>query len=164
MASKSLFKLEINPTFRDFKGRFAKADVNLLENRRNQVRVLGRLFVDLAEDEAPKDTGEFAKGIRWRSFRKGTQSIGFTASDPQPLGKWIRGGTKPHTIQPKGPGYPLRWEKGGQVFFAMKVFHPGTKPNPYDERALERWQPIADVTNAKISTRYVQTIAHGRTI
>lgn len=161
MANPSLFKLEINPTFRDIEGRFTKADKQLLDNRREQVKSLARQHVEYAQDEAPKKTGEFAKGIRFRSFVKGLDSLGYTLSDPQPLGKWIRFGTKPHTIQPRGAGYPLAfyWPKIGGMMYTYHVNHPGTKPNDYMERANGRIESEMDKTTSKISTRYVKTVA-----
>ncbi len=46
-------------------------------------------------------------------------------------------GTRPHTITPKRPGYPLRFQVDGKTIYAYKVNHPGTKPNPYLSRALK---------------------------
>lgn len=164
MADKSLFRLTINPTFRDFKGRFARATDQLLEDRRDQARDLARRHVEVARDEAPKDTGDFARGIRFKTFRKGLDSLGYTLSDPQPLGKFIRLGTKPHLITPRGSGYPLRffWKKVGRNVAFYSVNHPGTKPNPYMERATNRMQPDMDKSAARISTRYVSQVAKGR--
>lgn len=166
MAANQLFKLEINPTFREFDGRFAKATDQLLDDRRKQVKSLAAQHVGYMQDEAPKKSGEFAKGIRWRSFVKGTASLGYTISEPDPLGRWIRLGTKPHTIQPKGAGYPLAfyWAKIGGMMYTYKVNHPGTEPNRYDLRANERIEPEQQQTTAKISTRYVTMIAKGRTV
>ena len=163
--SNPLFKLDINPTFRDFDGRFARADKDLLNDRRDGARDLGRLFVGYAADEAPKRTGDFAKGIKFRTFQR-ADSLGFTISDPQPLGKWIRLGTKPHSIRPKRPGYPLAfyWPKIGGMMFTYHVNHPGTKPNAYIDRARARWEPDAQKDIKRISTRYVTTIAKGRAL
>jgi hypothetical protein len=116
--------------------------------------------VQLQQDEAPKgQTGKFAKGIRFRSFQTG-DTVGFTTSIPQPLGKWITGGTRPHVITPKGPGYPLRffWAKLGRVVYAYRVNHPGTKANPFVKRAYDRWRPKAETEMRRISTRWVSTV------
>jgi hypothetical protein len=119
------------------------------------MRGLGRRYVVIAQDEAPKKTGKFARGIRFRTFIKG-ETVGFTTSTPQPLGKWIIEGTKPHPITPKGPGYPLAfyWEKMGQMWYTYHVNHPGTKPNPFIERAKDRWVPEARRELNRISSRW----------
>lgn len=39
-------------------------------------------------------------------------------------------GTKPHVITPVN-GRFLSFRRGAQVIFTEKVFHPGTRPNPY---------------------------------
>ena len=138
----AVIKVVARPPFRDIRGRFAKATRDLEESKRTMMRGLGRRYVVLARDEAPEKTGAFKKGIRFRTFMRGDR-VGFTVSTPQPLGKWIIEGTKPHEITPKGPGYPLRffWEKLGKVVYTYHVNHPGTKPNPFTQRALDRWIP-----------------------
>jgi hypothetical protein len=140
----AVMRVTARPPFRDLQGRFAKATEELKRNKRDMMRVLGRRYVAIARDEAPKKTGKFAAGIRFRTYNRG-DTLGFTVSTPQPLGRWIIEGTKPHPITPKGPGYPLRffWEKIGKMVYTYHVNHPGTKPNPFTERAHERWEPEA---------------------
>ncbi len=153
MSASTTFRLEINPTFRELNGRFVAANRQLLEDRRDEVRLLGSQMVNYLQEEAPKLTGEFARNIRYRTFQQGDK-VGFTTSSPQPLGRWIVGGTKAHEIRPRGQGYPLHWVKGGQHFYAYRVWHPGTKPNDYVGRARDRWQPDARQALARISLRY----------
>lgn len=57
--------------------------------------------------------------------------------------KWIEDGTDPHEIKAKRGG-ALRFEVGGEVRFAKRVHHPGTKSLPFmteardfGERSLE---------------------------
>ena len=157
MSVQTTFRLEINPTFREINGRFVAANRGLLESRREEVQHLRGRMVDLMQEEAPKKTGEFARNIRGRVFVQGDK-IGFTTSSPQPLGQFIVGGTKAHVIRPRGQGYPLRWESGGQVYFAYRVNHPGTRPNDYVSRARERWEPEAQQSLRRISTRYTATV------
>lgn len=77
--------------------------------------------------------------------------------------KWrfVSGGTKPHIIVPKAPGYPLRFQWGGKGSYKaktttrgghrgpgkvvganevrfMKVKHPGNKPRNF-EKHIARW-------------------------
>lgn len=69
---------------------------------------------------------------------------------------WVSEGTRPHTIRPKAPGYPLRFQIGykaktipgslnpsgggkfGPEVFAMQVNHPGTKPRKFVLTASEQ--------------------------
>ena len=157
MSVQTTFRLDFRPTFREINGRFVAANKVLLETRRDEVRQLAVRMVDLQQQEAPKDKGDFARNIRYRTFVQGDK-VGFTTSSPQPLGKFIVGGTKAHEIRPRGQGYPLRWESGGQVFYAYRVWHPGTKPNDYVSRAADRWEPESRQALARISTRYISTV------
>lgn len=155
----AVVRVVARPPFRDIGGRFAKATEELKANKREMMRYLGRRYVEFARDEAPVKTGKFAKGIRWRSFQKG-DNVGFTVSTPQPLGRFIIEGTKPHIITPKGSGYPLRfyWEKMGRVVHFYSVNHPGTKPNPFTKRALERWTPVSRQELNRIARDWVADV------
>lgn len=44
-------------------------------------------------------------------------------------------GTRPHIIRPKNKQV-LRFRVGGQVVFAKVVHHPGTRAQPFLDRAL----------------------------
>jgi hypothetical protein len=150
--------------YRDLKGRFAKADRQLLEDRRESVRELGRRWVELAREEAPKRTGRFASRIAYRTFVE-DDTIGFRGYVPRPLGRWIIQGTPPHLIRAQN-GRFLRffWQAGPRgpgLYFFRKVNHPGTKPNPFTDRANERFRPEADRAMRRIATRYVM-IAEGK--
>lgn len=157
MTVSTSFTLTATPTFRDVLGRFAVAEKELLEAKRDEMRTLGRRAVVLLRAEAPKDTDKFAAWIRFRTFVRG-ETVGFTTSSLQPLGLWIVGGTKAHTIVPRGPGYPLRFEVGGKTVFSYRVRHPGTKPNPYPERATKRLEGESQQALARISLRYVAKV------
>lgn len=153
----SVIKYEARPTFRDLSGRFTRANRDLLENRREWVRYEGRRFVSIAQRRAPKKSGDFADGIRYRTFGSG-DTIGFTSSVPQPLGKWIIGGTKPHTILGR-PYLAFFWERLNKRVVFRSVNHPGTKPNPFIRQSYEEWRPGAEQTFRRISTRWVTTVS-----
>lgn len=53
-----------------------------------------------------------------------------------PYAGFVSGGTRPHIIRSKGP-WPLRNKYTGQVFGRV-VWHPGTRPNNYLDRALRQ--------------------------
>lgn len=52
-------------------------------------------------------------------------------------------GTQAHAINPRGPGYPLRfyWAKVGAVVEFMHVWHPGTKPTRFIRDSTRYWRP-----------------------
>jgi hypothetical protein len=74
-----------------------------------------------------------------------------------PYAPFVIGGTKPHVIQahartrggwtgpytgqPGAGSHTLHWVSGGTDFFAMKVNHPGTKPDNFPERAISPLRP-----------------------
>lgn len=57
---------------------------------------------------------------------------------PVPYTGYVLDGTRPHLIEAKA-ARALRWVENrgnGAVRFAKSVHHPGTKPNPFPERAI----------------------------
>lgn len=58
-----------------------------------------------------------------------------------PYADYVERGTGPHKIEPKHAG-ALHWESGGESVFARVVNHPGTKPNPFVEKAVESLEPM----------------------
>jgi len=154
-------KFTIAPTWRDVRGRFARAEDELLKVRRQELRLGGRKLVAIARDEAPKKSGKFARGIGFKTFKRGDRLV-LSVHTPQPLGKFIQEGTKRHDIpKPKDSlSYPLKffWPKFGRVVFFRWVDHPGTKPNPFMKRAARRFEPIGKTMLNKMATRYVQEV------
>ena len=47
----------------------------------------------------------------------------------------VNDGTRPHEIRPRN-AQALRFRIGGRVVYARVVHHPGTRPNPFLDRAL----------------------------
>ncbi len=175
MASTS--SVTFNPPLRDVRGRFARADKILLEEKRKSARLLGRRWVEIARDEAPSKTGKFRESIRFRTFVK-PKEVGFTTSSAQPLGTFITLGTKPHriaarkakalvffwgkvgkyTIVPKGGGFKTH-VSGGKLWIGKGyVNHPGTKPNNYIERTYIRWERELNKEIARMSRSFIKTI------
>lgn len=155
--AKSAFELEFKPPFRALNGRFVKANKTLFKDLREGMRDQGRRMVGLQQEEAPEKTGAFKKRIGFKTFIQ-ANTAGFRVHMPQPLGKWIVGGTKKHpipTVEKKGRF--LWWE--GARHPVKRVMHPGTKANKFPGRALRRWFPGARKWLATISTRYTKTIA-----
>lgn len=62
---------------------------------------------------------------------------------------FVNDGTAPHIIRPRNARV-LRFVVGGQVVYARVVHHPGTRANPFLDRALRevvggtRWHVVAN--------------------
>ena len=164
----------VRPSYRDIAGKFVKADEQLLADKRDMARRIGQDWVKKMREEAPKKSGEFAKGIRFRTIVAGEQ-INMSGTIPQPLGEFIIEGTKEHVIAARSAGaLAFFWPKVGMMTFVPKqggfpthvnangdliigkgfVNHPGTKPNKFNERALAKWKPFAFSELARISVNW----------
>lgn len=170
----------IEPQFLGISDRFVKAFDALNEEKQESVKRLGARWVQLAQAEAPKRTGAFASGIDYKPFRE-EATYGFAGYSPQPLGNFIKFGTKPHpiaprnadalkfywqrtglyTIVPKGGGF--KTHRVGSTLYIGKgrVDHPGTQANPYHERAYEMFLPLVQEEAKRVSKRFVITFARG---
>lgn len=49
----------------------------------------------------------------------------------------VNDGTSPHVIRPRRPGGVLRFQVGGRVVYARVVNHPGTRAQPFLDKALQ---------------------------
>ena len=141
--SKAVFTITSDPTTREIVRRVLDANQGLVTDRREMMRGQARRFVNLAQQEAPKFTGEFANKISYRTIGGGDVD-GFNVYVPKPLGTWILEGTRPHIIRVRRAKF-LRfyWPKVGRVVYFKQVNHPGTKANPFLSRAYRRWLPGA---------------------
>ena len=119
----------------------------------------GPRYLGIAQDEAPKRTGEFAQGMRQESFNTPTGG-GFKVSLPAPLGRWIIDGTPAHVIAAHGRALRFVW--GGETVFFRSVNHPGTKPNDFIRRAYGIWEPEAKNKLRGVAALYAQVFTGGR--
>lgn len=148
------FQVLFTPQLRDVAGRFAKAEGETLALRRAQLEFLMQRFVNIERAEAPKKTGKFAAGINYRISMQGKQLKGESTS-PQPLGTFIRKGTRAHPITARNAkALSFFWANGplgpGRYFY-RSVWHPGTKADDYVRRAHRRWMPLAAGTLRKMA-------------
>jgi len=142
MTSASI-QVTSQPSTRELVKRVLAAKEGVTQDRREMLRGQGRRFVQYAQEEAPKRTGEFASKIAYRTFVSGDTDE-LRVYTQQPLGKWILEGTRPHVIRAKNaPILRFYWHKVGRVVYFKSVNHPGTKPNPFMSRAYRRWLPGA---------------------
>lgn len=79
-------------------------------------------------------TGRLRKNISGRHLGNMTGQYVTVGSDV-PYALLHHEGSKPHVITPQN-GKVLRFQRGSQVIFTEKVFHPGTRANPYLRRQL----------------------------
>ena len=92
----------------------------------------------MLRSHAPFRTGQLRQDIRYRQeTTPGLHLIVYYATVPQAA--WVIKGTRPHQILPRN-AKALRWLGPGGLGgarFARAVNHPGTKPNPFPERAIK---------------------------
>lgn len=73
---------------------------------------------------APVDTGDLKNSI---SYNVNGSILSFNMAEHA---LFVEFGTKPHIIVPKEKK-ALKWKSGGSDVFAKKVYHPGTRPQPF---------------------------------
>jgi hypothetical protein len=150
----------------------------LAEEARPLVRVLGKRYVELAREELSKP-GRFSESISFQEFGN-KDSFGFYGLSAKPIGHFIILGTKPHkiaprragalaffwtkvgvfTVVPKGGGFKTHQANGKLWIGKGFVQHPGTPPNPFPSRALERLKVDVDKVLKTLGDRWIQII-HG---
>jgi hypothetical protein len=95
-----------------------------------------------ARSLAPKVTGELAASLHpiatTGTVSNSTVEGGVESSSAHGLP--VHDGAKPHRIYPRRAGV-LAWPRGNPTHFARFVDHPGNRPNPFAELALELRAP-----------------------
>jgi hypothetical protein len=87
------------------------------------------------QQRAPIKTGNLRGSIRVIVTMRGRLEIGPDVHIA-PYAWDVEYGTKPHIIKAK-PGKVLRFEAGGKVIYTREVHHPGTRPQPYVQPAVD---------------------------
>ena len=144
---------EINYDFRELEelsDRAQKAGTIAKISLNEGLRAVGRLIVPAKGTgplamETPKITGKLRRSTFFTIVGVAMKQVLMVlqpARTPEGkfYGEWVREGTPPHVITPKG-AKALRFVIGGKVIFAMKVNHPGSRANPYHKRTMARLQP-----------------------
>jgi len=178
MAKQGL-KLTVKPTWRDLRGRFARAEQALLDERRDQLRQEGPKLVNILKGKLRAKIGEsvIEKGIRYRTAVKG-DTVELKLSAPNKA--------KPHPIRPRNAGaLHFFWGKIGMTVVVPKgggfkthargntlwvgkgrVDHPGGSLvpliNPLIEDVAQEWLSRDGRTIvAKMATRYAAEVTKG---
>ncbi len=89
--------------------------------------------------QAPYATGQLSASHTWR---KDGDRLEIVSEDSRgPIARYVVAGTQPHPIDPVNGEYLRFVDPGGDGFiFARHVDHPGTAPDPYNQRAWEERQ------------------------
>ena len=82
---------------------------------------------------APWKTGKLARSIVTK-IEQGEAKLQALA----PYAKFVVEGTRPHEIRPRGANVLTFKAKCGDLVFTKLVRHPGTKPNPFLQRAVDK--------------------------
>jgi HK97 gp10 family phage protein len=93
---------------------------------------------------APVRTGYLVSTV-YKQISDSEGVVGVTAF----YAKAVVEGTAPHEIRPANGGV-LAFMIAGKMVFTPIVHHPGTKPNPFMQNALEEAQSKVDVTFAEL--------------
>jgi len=158
------FEVKAVPTFRELNGRFVRVNQQLLEDRRDLVRELGKSYVELAGEEAPGGPGHtVANELGYRTFNDG-EAVGFMLTTGRIAKFHVFGtgiyGARGRVIQPVRAA-ALHFFIDGQEFFRRSV--RGIPRNAFPGRAYRRWLPGAQAGLARISTRFVRRLAGSET-
>lgn len=100
-----------------------------------------------AKQVAPYKTGKLKEDIQVFDNRADSLSIGVGNTMLVSYAKFVYFGTRPHVIKPKKMK-ALANKKSGQIF-GKSVNHPGTKANPYLEKAFSEYISSASFVKAK---------------
>lgn len=108
-----------------------------------QLQMMVRSLTDLAEKwvkhEAPRKTGNLAMSTRKEV--SGDSGHVYVSNSQARYFDFVVDGTRPHDIVPKN-GQALYWP--GAAYPVKKVHHPGTKKNPYLDKAFNKMLPEVD--------------------
>lgn len=97
-----------------------------------RLREKTRRVAQIAAREAPGSMGAY---VDWR-VEQGPRGLRGVVTCDHPAVRFVLDGTRPHLIRPRRAA-ALRFEvDGGQVVYTKLVRHPGTRANPWLQRAL----------------------------
>jgi hypothetical protein len=92
--------------------------------------------VNRAKALAPVDTGRLRASIKSKRSSFFSLRPKVTVYSLVEYAAYVNDGTRRHPIRAKN-AKALRFRVNGRVVYAKAVMHPGTKPRPFLDRALE---------------------------
>ena len=115
-----------------------------LDNETKQLLVERLLEVAYAEAfyGAPWKSGKLARSLVKEIDEAGAATLKALA----PYAKFVISGTRSHEIRPRSSDVLVFKTKSGDLVFTRLVRHPGTKPNPFLTRAVDKaYEQIDDI-------------------
>ena len=103
---------------------------------RSELETAARQVMNRAKVLAPVRTGRLRASIRIEARRTATLRSKFTIGSDVEYAAFVNDGTRPHIIRPR-TRQALKFRIGGRVVFAKVVHHPGTRPRPFLDKALQ---------------------------
>lgn len=169
-----LGKLEWGPEIQAVLREMGSADKTFAKTYREEVRILGAQWLEIAREEAPVEHGPGASAeagtlrdsLTFRTYIR-SDGVEMRAYPESPIGKWVIQGTSPHSenAHTPPPHMVFYWERGfaGPGVYRFKhVNHPGAKPNPFLDRAYDRWLPDAEKSLQDGAERWL--VERGRSV
>jgi HK97 gp10 family phage protein len=95
---------------------------------------------------APWKTGHLAQSIVKEIDEDGNATLRALAS----YAVYVEKGTAPHEIRPANASVLAFQAMGGEMVFTRLVRHPGTKPNPFMQRAVDAARGKVEETFAEL--------------
>jgi len=114
--------------------------------KRKLVERLAEVAYSEAFYGAPWKTGKLARSIVKEIDEDGEATIKALA----PHAVYVIKGTAPHEIRPVNASVLAFKAAGGDMVFTRLVRHPGTKPNPFMQRAEEKTREKVDEVFAEL--------------
>lgn len=119
---------------------------------------------DIVQDEAKQThnfktkSGKLEDSVKQRTEADGLTGVVYLDTQEAPYARAVYFGSQPHTIIPRNR-FALRWPTGDAFVFARIVHHPGTRPDPFLQRALEAKKSDIDAIFIKHTESALQEVA-----
>ena len=114
-----------------------------------------RILLRYADRNTPDKTGTLRRGNQSEVSASGDYGRVF---NQVPYANYVHGGTRPHVIRPRSPGGVLAFTIGGQMVFAKRVNHPGTKANPFYDHAVSQSASERDAMLARVGLQIMVSV------
>jgi hypothetical protein len=150
-----MIKIELQ-NFDKFQKAMAEAPKRMRAGIVTIMPLIARSMMSYISGEAPKKTGNLAFSGHEALFSNGGLTLTIQNSKSQaPYAPFVNFGTRPHTILPRIKK-ALFWE--GASHPVKMVRHPGTKANPYFDRAIDNATPEIEKTFNNVIDRVINEI------